>query len=747
MGLAHIYPSFARGEISPHMFGRIDIEQYNSCLKKARNVWIRPYGEVARVSGSEFVNGVKNNGYVKLLKFVFSAIDSYIIECGVGYFRFYRNGALILKNGQPYEVANTFTLKQLDTIQYIQIDDVMKIVCEPDGANSTNRPKELLRLSSDNWVFRDVAFQSTPYLELNTTNITLLPSATTGNITLTASSGIFQSSHIGSFWRIGTVVEKDGIKKQGFVKITGFASITSVNATVQWQLSGTTATVNWAEGEWSDLRGYPTKIGLFEGRLCYARTPFRKRNVYASKTYSYENFSYAVDNEDDGALNLELSSNASGDGSDIKWVVGGNNLYVGTYGGEFVIKASGDSAITPTNVSARQRSNLGSEAIVPVMIGSYVNFIQRNGTKLRQFIYDYITETYKSQDMSLFSENLLDSPIIDLAYVKSPDSILYMLRKDGKVVMFTFDSEQQIQAFSLLEFDGLVESIGSIPSMQGEFDEMWFSIKRTINGQPVRYIERMCDLITPDIQQKCFYVRSGLTYDGYALTVGNDLTITGNNITCSQSFFNPSMVGRKIRYFDTELKAECVITEFVDDRNVNVQMLKPFEVSSVLGGKWAISVVTLSNLNHLENEKVQILADGSVQTDRVVNGGSITLEAPCFFARVGLQYQSYIETMPIIVGSENGTAVGKRKRVNELAMRVWNTLGLRVGDTLERLIDVQFRTPRDNFNEPQKMFTGVIPNIKFNQSWTWESTIVVEQSKPLPMNILSLAPMVNLNDK
>ena len=80
MRLAHIYPSFARGEISPHMFGRIDIEQYNSCLKKARNVWIRPYGEVARVSGSEFVKGVKNNGYVKLLKFVFSAIDSYIIE-------------------------------------------------------------------------------------------------------------------------------------------------------------------------------------------------------------------------------------------------------------------------------------------------------------------------------------------------------------------------------------------------------------------------------------------------------------------------------------------------------------------------------------------------------------------------------------------------------------------------------------------------------------------------------------------
>lgn len=798
--VAAIYPTFGRGEVSPHIYGRIDIDQYPSCLEKARNVWIRPYGEASRVPGTKYVNEAKVNTKVRFLKFVFSATDSYIIECGAGYFRFYRDGALInvttsdltawatstsyvvgnfvqqndlayycveahtsgtfatdLEAGKwvrqdIYEIPNDYTVDQLDSIQSVQIDDIIKLVCVRHGTdNATNRPKELLRYSDTNWVFRDVTFICTPFLEDNVTSTTLLASATTGTITVTASTPIFNAQHVGSFWKIGGTVTEDDVKSQGYVKITAFTNTTTVAASVQSTLSGTTATDNWAEGAWSDYRGYPTRIGLFDGRLYYARTEYSKRNVYGSKPYAYESFKYAVDNEDNGAINVELATNATGDGSDIKWLIGSNYILAGTYGGEFVIKGEGDSAITPSNITARQRSNMGSEAVSPVMVGSYIHFIQRNGKKLRQFTYDYYTESYNSVDMSLFSEHLFDSPVIDIAYAKSPDGVVYLLREDGNIIAFTYDAEQQVQAWALIESTGKVESIEVIPSSDGNYDELWMAVRRTINGSEVIYVETMGSLITPSVQQDCWYVRSGLDYSAYDQTKGTNLTLSAKTgtitATASGNYFTSAMVGRKIRYFDGEVLGQATITEYTSATVVTCSVEYDFSTTSISGGKWGISVTSISGLSHLEGKTVQVLADGAVRPDEVVTSGAFDLASPAWRVIAGLGYRSYIKTLPLEQGAQNGTSVGKRKRVNELSVRVWRTLGIKVGKDLETLQQIQFRNPTTKMGLPEEMFSGIIPNVKYNQGWTWESCLVLEQSNPLPMNVLALAPICNEQDK
>ena len=103
--------------------------------------------------------------------------------------------------------------------------------------------------------------------------------------------------------------------------------------------------------------------------------------------------------------------------------------------------------------------------------------------------------------------------------------------------------------------------------------------------------------------------------------------------------------------------------------------------------------------------------------------------------------------MPFEAGSQNGTAVGKRKRVNELSLRVWRTSGCRVGDSLDHLQRVKYRDPEVAMGTPAPLFTGIIPNIKYNQGWTWDANVIVEQSEPLPMNILAIAPIINEVDK
>ena len=258
--VAPIYPSFSKGEVSPLMFGRIDIEQYNACLDKCRNIWIRPYGCASRIAGTEYISTAKNNGKARLLKFVFSANDSIIIECGAGYFRFYQDGKLVEKSKADkwatdteykigdfvsrddiiyycikehtsdtfkddlginwieqkiYEVPNDYQEEQLSSIQYVQLDDIIKLTCLPVGDdNSTARPKELRRKGLTDWEFREVEFKETPYLDQNITDITLTPSAQTGDsITLKASENFFDKKHVGAMFWLGVTVQDTETKE------------------------------------------------------------------------------------------------------------------------------------------------------------------------------------------------------------------------------------------------------------------------------------------------------------------------------------------------------------------------------------------------------------------------------------------------------------------------------------------------------------------------------------------------------
>ena len=1123
--VAPIYPNFARGEVSPLMFGRIDIEQYPSCLDKCRNTYIRPYGCATRLTGTEFISNTKNSGKVRLLKFIFSATDSYIIECGAGYFRFYQDGAPVLKSSADawvtgtaykvgdfvtensvmyycieahtsgtfatdlannkwveqdiYEVPNNYYEDQLDSIKYVQLDDIIKLTCLPhNNNNSTARPKELIRNASDDWTFRDVEFKETPYLDQNTTDITMTASAVTGNsITITASSAYFNANMVGANMWIGTKVTDSETNKdiQGYVKITGYTSTTKVTAEVKSKLSGTSATKLWGEGAFSDYRGYPSCVALYDGRLWYGRTPTQPRNLYGSKPYAYEIFTPAVDNEDDAGINIQLATNANGDGSDIQWIIGASYLLCGTYGGEFIIRGAGDGAITATDISARQRTNWGGEPVQPIVAGTFVHFLQRNGNKLRQFQYDFYYDSYKAVDISIFSEHLLASPIKEMALQKNPDSIIYLMREDGNVVMLTLEQDQSVQAWSLLEEMGAkVESIQTIPSYSGNFDEVymvmnrsvlattlsytssnpaltitddytgtketageetvvltydgtqgvwtnsdsselhstlsvtssnpdvtasntytgtrqsvgqdtevlkcvgvnykvntnalsvvgspelnsetgiatcssgryvsspylysiqnvilkfntgsmgnpkslitfvsnntdntfdvqidlgrralkirgiWYLVGRvnpnsdyylkyevreeygssvdylcfsedgvhyeditsgfpdyyaiyigteqsagrfsrdiiydlansninnipmvldegkwqsqttgnivditsgmysisltgepetndtltcvwdTISGYvtpadydleitgtpqdedtitltytttfstPVRYIERMCDPITPENPYDWWYVRSGLEYNGYKKTKGINLTLTANSgevtATADSNIFAESNIGNRIRFIDDNynILGEGEITAYTDETEVTLNITTYFQSTTITGGEWGISADSLSELDHLNGREVQIYADGQEQAKKTVVGGSIEID-DAFIAVVGLPYTSYITTMPMEAGSQNGTAVGKRKRISEMAIRVWNSLGVKVGRDLDHLYDTIY--------EQKEPFTGVIPNIKYNQGWVWDANITVEQSHPYPMNILSIAPIVTEVDK
>ena len=102
--------NFTQGEIGPYMYGRVDLAQYQNSARSIKNMLVRPQGGIIKRSGTRFVDNTKNvDSHTRLIPFIYSDSDAYVIEMGTSYFRFFRNQARIT------EAASVITNGTFDT--------------------------------------------------------------------------------------------------------------------------------------------------------------------------------------------------------------------------------------------------------------------------------------------------------------------------------------------------------------------------------------------------------------------------------------------------------------------------------------------------------------------------------------------------------------------------------------------------------------------------------------------------------
>ncbi len=89
--------SFNAGELSPLLNAREDLSKYHSGLSLMENMIPLPQGAAEKRPGTVYVAGSKSNTKIRLLPFEFSTSQSYAIEAGNQYFRFFTNNAPIYK--------------------------------------------------------------------------------------------------------------------------------------------------------------------------------------------------------------------------------------------------------------------------------------------------------------------------------------------------------------------------------------------------------------------------------------------------------------------------------------------------------------------------------------------------------------------------------------------------------------------------------------------------------------------------
>ena len=761
----YIQNSFASGEIGPSLMGRTDIAQYRNACEIVENFICRPYGSLISTPGTKFIKETKlsalgTSSTVRLIKFVFSRSDAYVIEFGVGYFRFYTDQAVVVTSGTtPYEIAHTYTESELRDVQFAQLNDIIYLT-HPD-----HPPAKLTRFASNSWTLTNFVFLGGPFLDDNTitsSTISIL-SATAGSTTITSSTALFTLSsgstrgHVGTYWKIGTALTSSttGLDVQGYVKITAVSSTTVAIVTVINPLSGTAPTNNWAEGAWSDVRGWPSCVTFHDRRLFFARTDTEPQKVWGSQPFTYDEFSIEASYDDD-ALNLELASNEA---NEIKWIASGAVLVAGTFGGEFIISpGANDSVLTPTNATAKQQTSWGSEPTIPKKVGNFFYYVQRFGKKLRELFYFWDLDSYKSVDQTILSPHITGDGIIEADYQQNPETILWCVTTGGTLATLTREVDQEVRAWSRQVTDGYYESIAIIPSQAGAYDEVWAVVRRTIDGATKRYIEVFENIEYPERQDLCFYVHSGLTYNAFTLTstpTSTTLTLsaTGGSIriTASNARFASDDVGQRIRAIDADgvTLGEAKITAFSSSTIVIATTTYNFSTTSYAAGRWGLSVSTISGLDHLEGETLVVLADGGLdKPDKVVTSGTITLAYNYFVVTAGLPYTSKVKTLPIEAGSQRGTAQGKIQRINQVALKVNRShKGFYIGGTDALVERVIFRDPETLLGTPELLYTGIIPDIPFNDDYRRGSQIIIENRDPLPMEILNIMSTLTTEDK
>ena len=757
MKVETIQTSFVGGEFAPALYGRTDIDKYASAAATLENFLIRPYGSVISAPGTEFIAECKtggSTGIARLIEFTFSRTDSYIIEMGAEYFRFYTDGGVVVSPGTtPYEVAHTYTADELYDVQYSQINDVIYL-SHPD-----HRTQKLTRVSSTAWTLTDFDFLGGPFLTGNAdTSIILTLSSTTGtvNVNVTGSTTLFTVSgstmgHKNTYWKVGGTVTNSttGIDEQGYIKLTNVVNGYAATASVI-KMTDTRKTSEWAEGSWSDVRGWPARNTFHQQRLAFARTDAQPQSVWMSQNFIYDNF--AVDTgQDDEALDLQLAASES---NDIKWIVSAKALVAGTYGGEYAIFSGDNDALTPSNAGARRETSWGSEAIRPKKIGNYYYYVQRFGEKLREIYYSWDLDSYKSVDKTILSPHISDDGFKDMAYQQNPDTILWIVTTGGNLACMTREVDQELAGWTRLVTQGNYESIATIPSRNSAHDEVWVIVKRTIDGSTKRYVERFKSQIIPDRQDQCFYVHSGLSYSAFDQSGGNlSLSATAGTVvvaTCATATFAATDVGQRVRCNSSgTIQGELLITGYTSSTVVVGEVKKSFTASSYAENLWGLSVQKIAGLSHLATSTVIALVDGGTdKPDKVVTGDTIYLSKDGYVVHVGLPYTQKIVTLPQEAGSQRGTSQGKIQRINAAAFKVVRShRGFEVGGSDDELDQIVFRDPSTLMGIPEALYTGTIPNITVRDDYDYGTQLTISNTDPLPIELTSIITSIDTRDK
>ena len=734
--------NFTAGELSPRLDGRNDLAKYSAGCATVENMVIYPHGAAARRPGTQYVASVKTPAAkTRLIPFEFSTEQTYILEFGNQYIRFYRNNGQIESSGSAYEISTPYLTAELFDIKFAQSADVMYIT------HPNHQTRKLSRTGHTSWTLAAVEFTNGPYLDANITATTITASAHTVGTGRTFTASAVTGINSGSGF-LATDVGRQIRFRDGYGIITARTNTTVVTVEILIDMGSSSSSTDWSLGSFSTTTGFPSCVSFFEQRLVFAASVNNPQTVYFSKSGDYENMDANIGGTvaDDDAIIYTIASNQV---NAIRFLTSARTLIIGTAGGEFVVSGGGDNnAVTPTNIMIKKQSNHGAANVDAISVGNATLFLQRAKRKIRELAYNFDVDGYIAPDLTILAEHITEGNVVEMAYQEEPLAIIWCVRGDGQLIALTYQREQEVVAWHRHIIGGVFgtgnavcESVAVIPTDDSEY-ELYMIVKRTINGATTRYVEYLHTFNFDQTDNTSFnYLDSqlGLSKSQTTLTAGINATATTVPVASVSGLSSSGKIkigGEIISYAGI---SSLNLTGCTRGQNITT-------ATSHLSGAVTKEVVNIiAGLNHLEGQTVSILVDGATHPTKVVASNSITLDRFGTDVKIGLQYTSILKTMRIDAGSQDGTSQAKTKRIFEVTARLFETVGVEVGPDLDNMERVPFRTSADPMDQGIPPFTGD-KEVEFRGNYDTDGFMMVRQTQPLPLTLLSLYPRLVTND-
>lgn len=748
-----IRSSFNAGELSPLLDGRVDIAKYNNGCKVLENFIPAVQGPAVRRPGTRFVREVKDSADITwLLPFTFNNQQAFILEFGDQYIRFYTNHGIVLSGGIPYEIATPYAAADLTAadgtfaLDYVQSGDVIYLT------HGSYPVQKLSRFGNTNWTIAAVSFTNGPFKDQNVDqSITVTPSANIGTITLTASSGIFQAGHVGSYF---------------YLEPSDLSNIKP------W-----TAGQEWTTSPYNEVRRSDGKIYI----CTTSGAPSTSKVWRTGPDKPVHNYGTEID----GGGQPIHGTVVEREGLDWTYLTKGYGYVLITgFTSSTVVTAVVQSNDILPSTAATFRWAHGSFSAAEGYPTNVTFFRERLTFAKGQQLFFSVTGDFENfAAVNQSGEVVADRAINVTLSTDQPQAIQWMVPSQS-LLIGTAGSELACHENTTNE----VFAPGNVKIEQQTSDGS-NGCSPALVGYSTLFVQRSGRKLKEAAYnfQQNGYVTSDLTVLSEHITVGSikqlawhkepyvclwaargDGVLLGFTFNKEQDvvcWHRHPMPGAEVEsiavipapdgtrdelWMIVKMTVNGSTRRYVEYMELGYQTgdNQTYDVFYVDSGATYIGAptTTISGLGYLEGKTVQILADGATHPDRLVNFGAINLQLPASVVHVGIGYDSVLQTNRIEAGAGDGTAQGKTKRIQKCVFRFMDTLGANVGPDENTLDEIEFRNPNDPMNQPPPIFTGD-KLMEWPDGYNFDGYIMVVQDQPLPMTVVAIMPQVHTFDR
>lgn len=579
-------------------------------------------------------------------------------------------------------------------------------------------------------------------------------------------------------------------------------------ALIEWSGGSIPQTPDWRFGAFY-VGNYPTAVTIHGGRLAFGMPGM----VYLSRPQGFNDFSPS---NADTTVDPNHAISVPVAGNKIFWLKTlGFQIVVGSPSGIGAVQSSSfGEALTPGTAIFRPQDSRGAGHVEPTIVADSIVFAHSTRSQLMGTYYRNTGGVDKlgAQDLSSVADDMTAAGIRQIAWQDYPHSINWVCLDDGNLNAITIQPEEKVQAWHRHRLGGRyieggrvlhpqVESTATISSPDGTRNDVWFVVRRTINGVNVRFIEAMTDFWTKGTDvRKSWFLDAALRYNGnvdptasLTLTVGNGPNEAWHVETTSGapafsvgpfSIYDGTRWHRgeivsvdganDFEWFPTapnsppgKVDGQCWFYNSETGLWVQPQPTDPDAAAyfspiaptytepqqTVALSQWATARTSLAGMEHLGGETIQALLDGIPSGAVEVTGSTAEWEGAASVVLLGLYAPASGKLLSVEAGSQTGSAQDKQRPVYEVVFNVWETYGLETGtgepseykQTFEQFEPFVFPEIYAD-GEPPPLFSGTKRMQRDEQSKADAPKVAWRQRLPLPSFIRSVLVRLNTSD-